>query len=68
MVCLAHHAKKIVMDLDRLRSLVAVSDAGAITEAANRLGLTNRALPAAFNSLKKSLVRNFLAAVVRVRD
>ena len=32
------------MDLDLLRSLVAVADAGAITEAANRLGLTQPAL------------------------
>lgn len=32
------------MDLDLLRSLVAVADAGAITEAASRLGLTQPAL------------------------
>lgn len=32
------------MDLDLMRSLVAVADAGAITEAANRLGLTQPSL------------------------
>ncbi len=53
MVCLAHHAKKIVMDLDRLRSLVAVSDAGAITEAANRLGLTQPALTRRIQQLEE---------------
>ncbi len=33
-----------VLELNHLRSLVAVADAGAITEAASRLGITQPAL------------------------
>ena len=41
------------MDLDLLKSLVAVSDAGAITEAANRLGLTQPALTRRIQQLEE---------------
>jgi DNA-binding transcriptional LysR family regulator len=41
------------MDLDRLRSLVAVSDAGAITAAASRLGLTQPALTRRIQQLEE---------------
>ena len=41
------------MDLDFLRSLVAVADAGAITEAASRLGLTQPALTRRIQQLEQ---------------
>jgi len=49
------------MDLDLLRSLVAVADAGAITEAANRLGLTQPALTRRIQHLEQEFGSELLS-------
>jgi DNA-binding transcriptional LysR family regulator len=49
------------MDLDLLRSLVAVADAGAITEAANRLGLTQPALTRRIQHLEQEFGAELLS-------
>ena len=49
------------MDLDFLRSLVAVADAGAITEAANRLGLTQPALTRRIQQLEQQFGAELLS-------
>ncbi len=49
------------MDLDLLKSLVAVADAGAITEAANRLGLTQPALTRRIQQLEEEFGAELLS-------
>ncbi len=49
------------MDLDLLKSLVAVADAGAITEAANRLGLTQPALTRRIQQLEEEFGTELLS-------
>jgi DNA-binding transcriptional LysR family regulator len=49
------------MDLNLLRSLVAVADAGAITEAANRLGITQPALTRRIQQLEAEFGAEFLS-------
>lgn len=49
------------MDLSHLRSLVAVADAGAITEAANRLGLTQPALTRRIQHLEQEFGAELLS-------
>ena len=49
------------MDLDLLRSLVAVADAGSITEAANRLGLTQPALTRRIQHLEQEFGSELLS-------
>ena len=49
------------MDLNLLRSLVAVADAGAITEAANRLGVTQPALTRRIQQLEQEFGAELLS-------
>lgn len=49
------------MDLNLLRSLVAVAEAGAITEAANRLGITQPALTRRIQHLEQEFGTEFLS-------
>ena len=49
------------MDLDLMRSLVAVADAGAITEAATRLGLTQPALTRRIQQLEQQFDAQLLS-------
>ncbi|MDA1077252.1 MAG: LysR substrate-binding domain-containing protein [Proteobacteria bacterium] len=49
------------MDLNLLRSLVAVAEAGAITEAANRLGITQPALTRRIQQLEAEFGSEFLS-------
>ena len=56
MDCLhAYHAKIACMDLLLLRSLLAVADTGAITEAANRIGISQSALSRRLQQLEAYL-------------
>ena len=50
-----NHAKIAYMDLILLRSLLAVADTGAITEAANRIGVSQPALSRRLQQLEKHL-------------
>ena len=49
------------MDLSLMRSLVTVADAGAITEAANRLGVTQPALTRRIQQLEEEFGAALLA-------
>ena len=49
------------LDMDLLKSLVAVSDAGAITEAASRLGLTQPALTRRIQQLEEEFGTELLS-------
>ena len=53
--------ESLALDMDLLKSLVAVSDAGAITEAASRLGLTQPALTRRIQQLEEEFGTELLS-------